>query len=147
MALIAAFWLWLAGGLLLLGLEMVAPGIFLLWIGLAAIGTGLVAWVLPLGFVAQLLVFAALGLGAIMLGSSIQKRQKNEITDAPFLNDRAGGMIGKVFMLETAIASGEGTVRIGDSVWRVAGVDAAAGTKVTIVGIDNGTLRVQAADG
>ena len=33
--------IWVLGGLLLLGAELALPGIFLLWVGLAAIGTGL----------------------------------------------------------------------------------------------------------
>ncbi len=147
MAFIPAFVFWLATGILLLGFEVVLPGVFLFWIGLAAIGTGLVAWLLPLGFVSQLLVFSIIGMAAIFAGWRIQQFQKKEMTDAPFLNDRAGALVGKIYALETAIISGTGAIRIGDTVWRVAGADTNAGTKVTIVGIDGGTLRVQAVVG
>jgi inner membrane protein len=45
---IASHWLWLAGGVLLLAAETMLPGVFLFWIGLAAIATGLALFVLPL---------------------------------------------------------------------------------------------------
>jgi inner membrane protein len=142
MALFPAFWLWLAAGILLLGFEVVLPGVFLFWIGLAAIGTGLITWLFPVAFVAQLVLFAMLGLGFILVGRSIQQRQKHEITDAPFLNDRAGAMVGKVYVLETAIVVGTGSIRIGDTVWRVTGPDAASGTHVKVLAVEGGVLRV-----
>ncbi len=67
------------------------------------------------------------------------------MTDAPFLNERGREMIGKVLPLETGIVNGTGSVRIGDSVWRVTGEDRAAGEKVRIAGIEGGTLKVEAA--
>jgi inner membrane protein len=138
-------WLWLAGGLLLLGLETLAPGIFLFWIGLAALAAGLVFWLLPLGTAAQLMVFSVLALGAILIGRSIQKSQKSDAADAPFLNDRGGALIGQIFPLQSAITDGIGSVRIGDSVWRVAGSNAAKGTPVKVTGIDGSTLQVKPA--
>jgi inner membrane protein len=141
----SAHWLWLAGGFVLLGLETLAPGVFLLWIGLAAVAAGLLFWLLPLGFSLQLMIFAAFALCAILIGRRIQTAQKTDATDAPFLNDRGGALLGKVFTLHTAITDGIGSVRIGDSVWRVSGADAEAGMQVKITGIDGSTLRVEAA--
>jgi inner membrane protein len=140
-----AHWLWLAGGFMLLALETLAPGIFLFWIGLAALVSGLIFWVLPLGLAAQLIVFAVLALGAILIGRSIQKSQKADAADAPFLNDRGGALLGKVYPLQTAIVDGIGSVRINDSVWRVAGGDAPAGAHVMITGVDGSTLQVKPA--
>jgi inner membrane protein len=137
-------WLWLAGGVALLGLETMLPGVFLFWVGLAAVATGLILWVLPMGLTAQLVLFAVLGLAAILLGRQVQGRQKSEVTDAPFLNERGKTLLGKIFTLETAIAGGAGSVRIGDSVWRVVGEDRAAGERVKVTGIDGGTLTVEA---
>ncbi len=136
-------WLWLAGGLALLGLEAVLPGVFLFWIGLAAMATGLIVWALPVGLTGQLVLFAALGLAAILVGRHVQGRQRSEVTDAPLLNERGKTMLGQVFTLETAISGGAGSVKVGDSVWRVTGADRPAGEKVKVVGIDGGTLRVE----
>jgi hypothetical protein len=136
-------WLWLAAGLALLGLEALLPGIFLFWIGLAAIATGLILWLVPLGVTAQLVLFALLGLAAILVGRQVQGRQKDEVTDSPFLNERGKTLLGQVFTLDTAIAGGAGSVKVGDSVWRVIGADRPAGEKVKVVGIDGGTLKVE----
>jgi inner membrane protein len=145
MALLEPQWLWLAGGLVLVGLETVLPGVFLLWVGLAAIATGLVVWAAPMGVAAQMVLFAALGIVSILAGRQVQGRQRDEVTDAPHLNERGKALIGKVFPLETAIVNGAGSVRIGDSVWRVAGEDRQAGEKVKVVAIDGATLAVEAA--
>jgi inner membrane protein len=145
MAAFEAHWLWLAGGILLLGLEVAVPGVFLFWIGLAGVATGMVLWLAPMGFTAQLLLFAVLGVGAIVIGRRVQGRQKDEVTDAPFLNERGKGLIGKVFPLETAIVDGAGSVKIADSVWRVTGQDRPAGARVKVTAIDGGTLVVEPA--
>jgi inner membrane protein len=142
---ISAHWLWLAGGILLLAAETMLPGVFLFWIGLAALGTGLILWAIPSSLTLQLVFFAILGLVSILLGRVVQHRQKGDATDAPFLNERGKGMVGKVYPLETAIVNGAGSVRIGDSVWRVAGDDRASGERVRVKAIDGGTLVVEAA--
>jgi inner membrane protein len=139
------YWFWLAMGLVLLTLEAVMPGIFLIWLGLAALVTGLIVFFTPLSAVACLVLFALLGLASILIGRRVQSGQKTEITDAPFLNDRGKSLLGKVYALESAVVNGTGSVRIGDSVWRVAGTDAAVGTLVKITGVDGGTLLVEAA--
>lgn len=139
------YWLWLSVGLLLIAAETVLPGIFLLWIGFASIATGLFVWVLPLTLNLQLVLFAVLGLVAIVFGRNIQAKQKLATTDAPFLHERGQALIGKSFPLETTISSGAGAVRIGDSIWRVSGSDAPKGTLVKVVGIDGSTLRVECA--
>jgi membrane protein implicated in regulation of membrane protease activity len=139
---IAAHWLWLAGGLLLLAAETTLPGVFLFWVGLAAIATGLTVMGISLSLTLQLTVFAVFGLAAIVVGHRIQTRQKAMLTDSPFLNERGKSMVGAVYPLESAIVNGAGSVRIGDSVWRVTGSDLAEGAMVKITGIDGSTLKV-----
>jgi membrane protein implicated in regulation of membrane protease activity len=63
----------------------------------------------------------------------------------PFLNKRADALVGRVFTLEKPIIDGAGTVRIDDTVWRVAGPDAPAGSRVRIVQADGASLTVAAA--
>ena len=137
------YWLWLSIGLILIAAEAVVPGIFLLWIGFAAIATGLFIWVMPLTFTFQLVLFAILGLVAIIFGRRIQADQKTAITDAPFLNERGRALVGKSFPLETAIVNGAGSVRVGDSIWRVSGADSAQGATVKVIDVDGSTLRVE----
>jgi inner membrane protein len=144
MAFFDAHWLWIAAGLLLVGLEVVVSGIFLFWVGLAAIATGLILWIIPLSFTAQLVMFALFGLASILVGRSVQQKQSNEATDSPFLNERSKALVGRVFILETAITNGAGSVRVNDSVWRVVGPELAPGTTVKVVSVDGSTLVVEA---
>jgi inner membrane protein len=145
MAFIDVHWLWIATGLLLLGLEIVVSGIFLFWVGLAAIATGLILWILPLSLTAQLMLFALLGLGAILIGRSVQKSQSSEATDTPFLNERGKALVGRTFNLETAINNGAGSIRVGDSLWRVIGPELSAGTAVRVTSVDGSSLVVESA--
>ena len=63
----------------------------------------------------------------------------------PFLNKRTDALVGRVFTLERPIVDGSGTVRIDDTIWRVAGPDAPAGSRVRIVQADGASLTVAAA--
>jgi inner membrane protein len=63
----------------------------------------------------------------------------------PFLNKRADALVGRVFTLEKPIIDGTGTVRIDDTIWRVAGPDTPAGSRVRIVQADGASLTVAAA--
>ncbi len=65
------FWIWIILGLLLVGAEAMAPGIFLIWFGLAAILTGLAdAW-FGLSWQAALITFAGLSVAAVLLGFDV----------------------------------------------------------------------------
>jgi inner membrane protein len=145
MSLLSSYWFWLGAGLVLLTLEALLPGVFLVWLGLAALATGIITLLVPLSATMSLVLFAILGLASILIGRKVQSGQKTEVTDAPFLNDRGKSMIGKVYAVEAAIVEGAGSVRIGDSVWRVIGADAAVGAHVKVTGIDGGTLLVEPA--
>jgi hypothetical protein len=137
-------WSWLISGLVLVGIELLAPGVFMLWLGLAALLVGLLSFVIHWSWQAQFLTFAVFALAAVPVWRRIG-RPRSYATDQPFLNRRADALVGRVFTLERPIVDGSGTVRIGDSVWRVAGCDAPAGTRVRVVATDGGSLRVEVA--
>jgi hypothetical protein len=61
-------WLWAIAGVLLLIAEVIAPGFFLLFIGAAAIATGVFTLLFDLGLAPQLLLFALYTVLAVMLG-------------------------------------------------------------------------------
>ena len=63
----------------------------------------------------------------------------------PFLNKRTDALVGREFTLEKPIIDGSGTVRIDDTIWRVAGPDAPAGSRVRIVQANGADLTVAAA--
>lgn len=137
-------WAWLSLGVLLAAAEIVAPGFFLIWVGAAAIVTGVVAWVVPLSVPLQLGIFAVLAF--IALYSARRWLKANPIVSSdPLLNQRGGRLVGEVLTLVTAIENGRGRAKVGDGEWPVRGPDAAEGTKVRVVSADGGVLVVEAA--
>jgi len=135
-------WLWLIGGVLLLILEVIAPGFFLVFIGAAAIATGLFTVLFGLGTAAQLALFVLYALVAVMLGRRFYANRTADSTD-PLLNDRAGRLVGKVVSVVSDVDDHNGRVRVGDSEWSARGGPAAAGERVRITGIDGNCLTVE----
>ena len=137
-------WAWLSLGVLLVAAEIVAPGFFLIWIGAAAIVTGVLAWVLPLSIPLQLGIFAILSFVALYGGRRWLKA--NPITTAdPNLNQRGNRLVGEVLMVTKAIEDGRGRAKVGDGEWPVRGPDIAEGSKVRVVSADGGVLLVEPA--
>lgn len=129
---IPAHWVWMSLGLVLGIAEIIAPGFYLIWIGLAAILTGLIAFT-GMGLVAQFLCFAVLTVLLIVAARRWFKDNPIETTD-PLLNDRIARMVGETVTVVEPIEGGSGRVRVGDSVWTAYGADAAIGTKLRITG-------------
>ena len=138
-------WNWLIFGIILMALELVAPGVFLFWLGLAALLVGLLSFVVHPSWQAQILMFAVFAAAAVPLWRRIARSNNSVSKSNPFLNKRADALIGRVFTLEKPIIDGAGTVRIDDTVWRVAGPDTPAGNRVKIVQADGASLTVAAA--
>ena len=136
-------WLWLIGGVLLLIMEVIAPGFFLVFIGAAAIAAGLFTVLFDLGTPAQLALFVLYSLLTVMLGKRAYANRTADSAD-PLLNDRAGRLVGKVVTVVSDVDDHGGRVRVGDSEWSARGGPAAAGTRVRIIGVDGNCLNVEA---
>lgn len=134
-------WNWLIVGVVLMGIETFAPGVFMLWLGIAALIVGLLTFTINWSWQTQIIVFAILSIAMVPLWRHFSKRNEKP-TDKPFLNKRAQGLIGRVFTLEKPIVDGTGTVKIDDTIWRVSGADAPAGSRVKIIHADGASLRV-----
>jgi membrane protein implicated in regulation of membrane protease activity len=138
-----AGWLWLIGGVLLLILEVLAPGFFLMFLGAAAIATGVFTKLLGLGIVPQLALFALYTLIAVLGG---RRFYANRTPSAdPLLNDRVGRLVGKVVTVVAAVDEHSGRVRVGDGDWSARGGPAAVGERVKITGVDGNCLTVEPA--
>ncbi|MEJ0062693.1 MAG: NfeD family protein [Alphaproteobacteria bacterium] len=139
-----AYWVWLVGGLLFVGLEIVVPGAFLMWIGSAAITTGVIAWLFPdMGWQEQTFAFGMLTIAAMFVARKFLG-STHISSDEPTLNQRADSLVGQITFLETAIEKGQGgRAKINDTSWVVIGDDMAAGTKVRIVSFDGMVLRAE----
>jgi hypothetical protein len=140
-------WSWWVVGLILLAAEILLPGVFLIWIGIAAIIVGclsLLFWNDPFWmWQTQILVFAVLAVGTAILGRRIMAR--NEDSDQPLLNRRGESLVGRTATLSEPISEGRGRIRIDDTMWVVNGPDLPVGARVRVVESTGRKLRVEAA--
>lgn len=133
--------LWLLAGIVLAIAEALIPGVYLIWIGAAAILTGIVTFIFGPVLAIQFGIFAVLVLLSVLLGYRIYRR--NPITSAdPMLNQRAQQMVGRTVVVSTAIINGEGRVKVGDGSWRAIGPDAPIGTRMTVTAASGTQLTV-----
>jgi membrane protein implicated in regulation of membrane protease activity len=150
-ALIASLgaWNWIILGGILLAVELMAPGTFILWLGVSAILVGLISFAIDWNWQEQGVAFAILAVASMVFWWKLvrPRRQDKEASDQPFLNRRAQGLVGRVFTLDKPIVDGAGTVRIGDTIWRVTGPDCAAGSRVKIARADGAMLFVERTEG
>ena len=134
-------WLILAGVFFVI--ELVAPGAFMMWLGLSALLVGIISFFVVWAWQYQLIAFAVFVLASIPLWRRFAHRVEKP-GDQPFLNRRADAFVGRIFTLEKPIVSGSGTVRIDDSIWRLTGPDLPGGSRVKVVRADAATLVVEA---
>jgi inner membrane protein len=131
--------IWIAAGLVLLLLEVLAPGAFMMWLGLAACGTGIVALASGIGFELQVVTCAVLAAISLSIGLRFRHRPTR-------LNTQHGGLAGRS---ATALSfrGREGRVRVGDSDWAArvpAGVpEPSEGAKLRVEGVDGTILIVR----
>ena len=137
-------WSWWIFGLLLLGVEVLAPGAFFLWFGIAALIVGGLALLVVMSWQAQAILFVALALILVILGRRFYSREQRA-GDQPHLNQRAARFVGSVYPLAEPIQNGHGRIRIDDTTWSVTGPDLPAGTRVRVTGFDGAVLKVVAA--
>lgn len=121
--------------------EIVLPGIFLIWIAIAAAITGGVAFLTPLSVPAQTLLFALLCLLATW-GGRRWYRDNPVASSDPLLNDRAARLVGRSVTVVDPIVGGEGRVRLDDGTWNAIGSDAEIGTRLIVIAAEGTTLTV-----
>lgn len=141
-------WGWWVLGFALLAAEVVSPGVFLVWIGLAAIALGALSllfwdtafWVWEL----QLALFALFSVAFVLIGRRLFAASATT-TDEPFLNRREASLVGRTAILDQPIAEGRGRIRLDDTTWTVEGPDLPVGARVRIVAGTGRNLTVEAA--
>lgn len=135
-------WWWLSLAFALAIAEMVIPGVFLIWLGGAALITGLATMAFDLPNSAQLAVAAVTAIGSVYAGRRFIK-DNPIVSDDPNLNDRTARLIGHVVTVTQAFENGQGRVKVGDSEWIANGPDLALGAKAKVVGGSGGALEVE----
>ena len=139
---IDAPWLWLIGGVVLGIAEMVIPGVYLMWIGGAAVLTGVIALLLPISVAAQFAIFAVTTIAAIYVGRRFL--MANPIASAdPMLNDKGARLVGTIVVAVEPVDALQGRVKVGDGIWSAKGVEAAVGERLRVTGTDGGVLVVE----
>ena len=127
--------------ILLVG-EMLAPGVFLLWMGIAAGITGVVVLVVPdMDWRYQFLLFAVLAVISVIAARLYLRRRPIE-SDRPELNRRGRQYVGRTFTLAEPVENGRGKLHVDDTMWRISGPDLPAGQQVEVVDVDGVLLRV-----
>jgi membrane protein implicated in regulation of membrane protease activity len=134
---------WAILALVLIAAEVLAPGAFMLWLGIAAALTcGIVFMVPGLAPVWQFVVFAVLSVASVLVYLRLFRGRDVE-SDCPALNRRAEQLVGQVASLSTPIVAGRGRVQIADALWDVEGPDLPAGERVRVIGVRGMTLEVR----
>jgi inner membrane protein len=128
-------------GVVLLVLEMTAPGFFLLFIGAAALITGGVFMLIPVAWQTETIVFALLSCLFVYIALRFGFYKTPE---HPTLNNRVIALIGQIYPLHTAIVNGRGVIKVGDSLWAVEGFDLPVGTQVRVMSHIGDLLTVEA---
>jgi len=145
---IALHYLWWIVALLLIGGEVLLPGYFMLWIGIAATVMGAVTLVAPdMGVLAQAVLFGVLAfVSCFAYWKFVRPRLDTVPAGNERLNRRGEQLIGQRFPLCEAIVNGRGKARVGDGMWLVTGPDLPLGATVEVMGVDGTTLQVKAVD-
>ena len=136
------YWLWLLAGALLAAAEIIVPGFFLIWFAVAAILTGMLAFLMPEAVALQIGMFAIVAVAMVYFGRRWFTANPIVSSD-PLLNERGARMVGEIVTVVEAIEHGSGRVKVGDSVWSAKGADALAGTQVRITGANGSVLMVE----
>lgn len=144
---IAAHYLWWIVALVLIAIEVIMPGYFMLWIGIGAAVTGVLVFIVPgMSMLVQAIVFAMLAFASCAaywywLRPALQRKEPGDER----LNRRAEQLIGNRYVLIEAIVNGRGKARVGDGQWMVSGPDLPAGSTVEVVAVEGTTLKVRPA--
>jgi len=138
-------WSWLSIGMALILIEMLAPGLIVVWFGASALVMALIVGFFPgMGWAIQLGIFSLMSLASLVVGRAYLKR--NPVgSDEQSLNRRADQYVGLTFTLVEAIVDGHGKVKVDDSIWKVVGPDLPEGTRVRVTGTSATVLEVEEA--
>ncbi|MEK6542163.1 MAG: NfeD family protein [Pseudomonadota bacterium] len=139
---VAPYVAWLTVGVILCIAEMIVPGVFLMFMGLAALITGILTYLFPITIELQLLCFAVIAIASAYVGRR-WFRPSAIVTDDPMLNDRLARLVGEIVTVSDPIVGGKGRAQVGDSVWSVRGPDSAKGSRMRVTGANGNTLIVE----
>lgn len=136
-------WGWIILAAILLGLEILAPGVFFLFFAFAAFIVAAISWLFNFGWQIEVLIFALIGLASMYAGRRFLKKDREKLAEHP-INDPMMALVGQIVVVETAIKNGTGKAKINDSLWTIIGDDAEIGANVKIVDKKDEKFMVEA---
>ena len=139
---IEPYWIWLVIGLVLAALEIVVPGVYLIWLAIAALVTGALTFIFDPGVPLQIINFVSIALITAFSARRIL-RNKPILSSDPLMNKRGARMVGETCVVVQAFEGGTGRVRLGDSEWLARGGDIAVGERMRITGNEGAILLVE----
>ena len=111
---------WVIAGLALSLLELIVPGVYLIWFGFAAFVVSIAVYFMPLEFTTQLIVFAiASGIFAV-IGVAVYRYifSKAQVpAEYKNLNNTAEQYVGQLVTVAEDAADNRTKVKIGDTYW------------------------------
>ena len=138
-------WHWWIAAIVLIVIEVFAPGTVALWMAVSAAVVGLLLLAVPdVTWETQFMVFAVLSVATVIGWRAYQLRYPT-VSDQPTLNRRGEQYVGRVFTLDEAIVNGTGKIHVDDTMWKVVGADLAEGTQVQVTGVEGTVLTVEPA--
>ncbi|MBO6290290.1 MAG: NfeD family protein [Alphaproteobacteria bacterium] len=137
---------WIVVGLILSLLELIAPGVYLIWFGFAAFVMSVVVYFTPLALTTQLIWFAVFSAIFALIGlyvyGYIFKKTKTP-TEYSHLNDSAAQYVGQTVTLAEDVVDNRTKVKIGDGYWIAAcEKPLKRGNNAKVIGVKDGVILV-----
>lgn len=137
------YWHWWILGVVLIVLEVFAPGTFFLWMGISSGLVGVILLLAPeLGWQYQFMMFSIFSIVSIAAWRLYLRKYPTK-TDRPTLNRRGEQYIGRQFTLEHPIVNSLGKIHVDDSTWKIRGEDCDIGARVQVTGVEGTILLVE----
>jgi hypothetical protein len=140
------YWHWILLALGMVAAEIMVPGAFFLWIGIAACILAGTAFLFPFTDASiQLFLFGIFSILTTVIGRKVVYPFWKG-TAPSLLNRRGQQLVGQTITLDVPIVNGHAHITVADSKWLVKGPDLPTSTVVKVVGIEGNTLVVEASD-
>lgn len=138
------FWHWLVLGIVLIVFEIFVPSAIFLWPGVAALFTGVIAYIFPASWPVLLLVWALFSVVLAFGWQFYKKKKPSSISPMSTMNRRGEQYVGRHFTLNKDIVNGYGELHVDDTRWKIVSHhDLTAGTKVKVIAVEGTAFRVE----
>ena len=140
-------WHWLILGFALLIGEVLTPGVFLLWWGLAALVTALLQFIFPAApFVKLAIFYAILACVFSIIWWKYQYSKDRREQSHSTLNQRDHALLGAQGTVQEIAPNGIGRGVFGDTTWRIQGENLSVGDLILVEQVKDITLLVKKAE-